>query len=477
MSAPGATMTMRETADAGKAGRQPLVRPGDVVAVLGLGLSGAAAARLAKSKGAQVYASDLSSGEPQRAVAADLRAEGIEAEAGRHDLERVRGSDLAVVSPGIPPEAEARRALRDAGVPCLAEVELAFRDLTSRLIGITGTNGKTTTTALCQHLLEAGRVDAVAGGNIGVPLSEIALWEEQPDWIVVELSSFQLGDTDAFSLDIGVLLNLAPDHLDRYRDLEAYYADKQRLFRNATAESRWVLNADDADVLRLAEGAEGTSYQVSTAGPVPSGAYLDRAGDLRLEIPGRSERWLAAAEIRILGEHNASNALAAGLAAALAGCDGEAIGRGLAAFRGLPHRLEAVRSLGGVLWVNDSKATNVAATLVAVRAFDRPVILILGGRHKGESFEPLVPLLRGAAGVVAYGEAVPTLVGELNGAVPALHTEPDVESAVLAAREIAKPGDVVLFSPACASYDLFRNYEERGQAFRRAVEALAESER
>jgi UDP-N-acetylmuramoylalanine--D-glutamate ligase len=467
-------MTLQETTGAGARDREPLVRPGDSVAVLGLGVSGAAAARLARARGGEVYASDLSSGEPQHAVAVELRAEGIDAEAGRHDLERVRRSDLVVVSPGIPPDAEVRRELRAAGTPCLAEVELAYRDLTSRLIGITGTNGKTTTTALCRHILDAGGVDAVVGGNIGVPLSEIALWEEQPDWVVVELSSFQLADTDAFALDIGILLNLAPDHLDRYRDLEAYYADKRRLFRNATADSRWVLNADDDAVMDLAQGSQGASHLVSTTAPVRPGAFLDRDGNLRLDIPGRSETWLAAREMEIFGGHNVANALSAGLAAALAGCDGEAIGRGLAGFRGLPHRLEAVASIDDVLWVNDSKATNVAATLVAIRAFDRPVVLILGGRHKGEPFAPLLPWLKDTAGVVAYGEAAPQVVAELSGAVPVVHVEADVESAVLTARVLARPGDVVLFSPACASYDLFRNYEERGNAFRRAVEALEE---
>ena len=469
-------MTLNEMTNAGERKREPLVRPGDAVAVLGLGVSGVAAARLARAHGGDVYVSDIAPGDSQQAAAAELRADGMDAEAGRHDLERVRRADLAVASPGIPPDAEVRRALRDAGTLCVAEVELAYRDLTSRLIGITGTNGKTTTTALCQHLLETGGVEAAAGGNIGVPLSEIALWDDQPDWVVVELSSFQLADTDAFAVDVGVLLNLAPDHLDRYRDLAAYYADKKRLFRNATAKSRWVLNADDGEVLTLAEGVPGDRYLVSTARPVRPGAWMDSDGRLRLELPGRSETWLAAHEMRILGRHNVANALAAGLAAALVGCDGEAIGRGLAEFRGLPHRLEPVASIDDVLWVNDSKATNVAATLVAVRAFDRPVVLILGGRHKGEPFAPLLPWLKEVTGVVAYGEAVPQVIAELNGAVKAVHAEPDVESAVRTARELTRPGDVVLFSPACASYDLFKNYEERGDAFRRAVEALQVAE-
>jgi UDP-N-acetylmuramoylalanine--D-glutamate ligase len=473
MSVQGATLMPPETFDAaGGKPKQPLVRPGDVVAVLGLGASGVAAARLASVHGAKVYASDVSAGELQRAAAAELSSEGIEAEAGGHDLGRIRASDLVVVSPGIPPSAEVRREMRAAATPCVAEVELAYRDLTSRVIGITGTNGKTTTTALCERILQTGGLNALAGGNIGTPLSEIAAQEEQPDWVVVELSSFQLADTDAFNSDIGVLLNLSPDHLDRYRDVSSYYADKKRLFQNAGPESRWILNAEDEDVIELAKGADGTSYLFSAAGPVERGAFLDSDGVLRLELPERREAWLAAAELRILGRHNVANALAAGLAAALAGCDGASIGRALAEFPGLPHRLEPVATVGDVLWINDSKATNVAATLVAVRAFDRPIVLILGGRGKGEPFTPLIPWLEQSAGVVAFGEAATQVVSDLNGSVPAVHVEGSLESAVDAARALAGPGDVVLFSPACASFDMFRNYRERGRAYRRAVQAL-----
>ncbi len=473
MSVPGAILIPLETFDSGAPTRkEPLVRPGDVVSVLGLGTSGVAAARLAKAHGAEVYASDVAAGGLQEAAAAELGAERIEAEAGRHDLGRICASDLVVVSPGIPPSAEVRRELRDAGTPCVAEVELAYRDLTSRVIGITGTNGKTTTTALCEQILQTGGLSALAGGNIGTPLSEIAMREEQPDWVVVELSSFQLADTDAFASDIGLLLNLAPDHLDRYRDVSTYFADKKRLFRNASAESRWVLNADDAHVMDLASGAAGTSYLTSTSGPVERGAYLGEDGSLLLALPGRDETWLAAEELRILGGHNVANALAAGLVSALAGCDGASIGRALSEFRGLPHRLEPVATIEDVLWVNDSKATNVAATLVAVQAFERPIVLILGGRPKGEPFLPLIPWLQHSGGVVALGEAAPQVVGDLDGSVPAVHVEGNVESAVRAASTLARPGDVVLFSPACSSFDMFRNYKERGRAYRRAVEAL-----
>lgn len=452
--------------------RPSLVGPGDRVAVLGLGRSGVAAARLAAALGARVYASDAFSGPGQEAAARALREEGIDAEAGRHDLEKVLACRLVVVSPGIDPAAEVRREVRDAGVPAVAEVELAYRHLRSRVVGVTGTNGKTTTTALCSHLLREGGVDAVAAGNIGRPLSEVALMEEQPEWTVVELSSFQLADLKLFNPEIGVLLNLGPDHLDRYASLDRYYADKERLFANATEDNRWLLNADDPAVLEMARGAPGEHLLASIRKAVRPGAHLDDEGYLVLDLPGRWERWVRTDELRLLGDHNATNALLAGLAAALAGCGAEEIARGLRGFEGLPHRLQPAGEFAGVLWVNDSKATNVSATQVALRAFDRPLVVCLGGRHKGEPYRVLLPDLQGRVrGVVAFGEAAPQIVSELGDAVP-VRVEGGIEAVVRAAGEIAREGDVVLFSPACSSYDMFPNYEARGEAFREAVLAL-----
>jgi len=441
------------------------------VAVLGLGRSGVAAARLVHARGGRVYASDRVDGPTQREAAEALRAEGIDAEAGRHELDRVLAADLVVTSPGIAPATEIRRAVRDAGVRILAEIEVAWRFLGSRVVAITGTNGKTTTTALCGHVLRRGGLDAVTAGNIGRPLSDVARQDEQPEWVVVEVSSFQLADIDRFSPDIGVLLNLAPDHLDRYRNVDGYYADKARLFDNASAESRWVLNADEEEVLGLARGAAGEHFLFSTSHAQELGAFVDGAGGLRLEIPDRSERWCGVGELRLVGAHNVSNALAAGLAAALAGCAGQDIGLGLASFAALPHRLQPVAGNGdGILWVNDSKATNVSATSVALRAFDRPLVLIMGGRGKGESYATLIPLLRERVrALVAFGESAPQIVAELGEAVPEVRIEAGIEAVVRAADELACPGDVVLFSPACASFDMFRNYEARGDAFVEAV--------
>lgn len=453
--------------------RPPLFAPGDPVAVLGLGVSGTAAARLVHSLGADVYASDAFEGPRQRDAVAALTAEGIAAEVGRHDVERILNADLVVTSPGISPTAEIRRTVADAGVPTVAEIEVAYRHLRSRVIGITGTNGKTTTTALCGHLLQQAGVDALTAGNIGRPLSGIPLMKRQPDWLVVELSSFQLADLRAFRPEIGVLVNLAADHLDWYPSLDRYYEDKARLFANADAESRWVLNGDDDDVLAMAQPAAGERYVASIEPHEEPGAWLDGTGTLvqRLKTGGAPQSWIAADELRLLGVHNVMNALLAGLGAALAGCEPAAIGSGLASFRGLPHRLQRVDEFEGVLWINDSKGTNVSATRVALNAFDRPLVALLGGRHKGESYRALASALRAnARALIAFGEAAPQIVRELGDAAP-VEVARGMPQLVQLARSAAKPGDVVLFSPACSSYDMFPDYETRGRIFEECVRA------
>lgn len=454
--------------------REMPFRPGATVSVLGLGVSGTAAARLAARRGADVYASDAFAGVEQSGAAEKLRSEGIDAEAGRHDMDRILASDLVVVSPGISPFSEVRQQISAAGIRTIAEVELAFGALRSRVIGITGTNGKTTTTQLTADVLEASGTSAVAGGNIGRPLSWTAIEDEQPDWVVVELSSFQLADLESFQMEVGVMLNLAPDHLDRYRDLQAYYADKQRLFASGGPETSWVLNADDESVRDLAAAvAGGERYLFSVAGEVERGAWLDEEGILRGRLDAGTEEWLPAADLPLRGLHNVANALAAGLAARLAGCPAAAVGDGLRRGRGLPHRLEEVGEYVGVLWINDSKATNVAAARAAVLAFDRPVVLMLGGRHKGEPYTSIAEAAEGRLrAIVAFGEAAPRIVAELGDAAPKVSVENGMEAAVRAAARHAEQGDVVLFSPACSSFDMYPNYEVRGEAFTRAVRTL-----
>jgi UDP-N-acetylmuramoylalanine--D-glutamate ligase len=456
--------------------RQPAFPPGTRVAVLGLGVSGEAAATLASSRGGMVYASDVSSAAEPTAAAVRLQAAGIDAEAGGHDVSRILDADVVVVSPGIGPASEIRRKIRDVGIRTIAEVELGWRDLESRVVAITGTNGKTTTTALVAHLMKAGGLTASAAGNIGVPLSRIVMQSPQPDWVALELSSFQLADLESFRPDIGVLLNLSPDHLDRYPNVESYYADKRRLFEGGSEDSVWVLNADDPTGLDLARDVPGRRFLFSTTGPVDSGAWLDAAGILRCRI-GVEVEWMPASDLRLLGPHNVSNALAAGLAASLAGVAPEAISAGLSSFEPLSHRLQPIGERSGVLWVNDSKATNVSAAAVALGSFERPLIVILGGRHKGEPYSTLAERLRGGArAVVAYGEAAPRIVSDLDGTVETLVVESGIEAAVRTAASLAEPGDVVLLSPACSSYDMFPNYQERGRAFEAAFRALPPEE-
>jgi UDP-N-acetylmuramoylalanine--D-glutamate ligase len=436
------------------------------VAVLGLARTGAAATRWLASQGVRVYASDAADSAALRETARTLKAPGVTVDVGRHDLNRIVRAAAVVVSPGISPRAQVLTVARNAGVEIVAEMDLAARALRgTRLIVVTGTNGKSTTTALIGHLLaSAGRSTAVAG-NIGRPLITVALEEPAPEWAAVEASSFQLHDAPRLEPAVGVVTNLAPDHLDRYASVEAYYADKRLLFQNASDRSTWVLNGDDAGVLALAAGAAGRQrlFRLDT----PADAWFDAAGGW-LMLGER--RLLARSDLPLLGQHNVANALAATLAADSVGVSAEAIASALARVRGLPHRLEPVREVRGVLWVNDSKATNVASTLVALRAVDRPFILIAGGRGKGEGFTPLATLLRGRCRtVIAYGEARADLVRDLGGACP-VEEERAFDAAVARAAALAQPGDLVLLSPACASFDQFANYEERGARFRRLVE-------
>jgi UDP-N-acetylmuramoylalanine--D-glutamate ligase len=446
---------------------------GERIGVLGLARSGLAAARLALARGASVYASDAGDSPATRAAAETVERLGGDAQVGGHDVDRLAACDRIVLSPGIPPTAAVLRhpALRE--VPIVAEIELASEQLDGPIIGVTGTNGKTTVTALAAHLLETAGVRAVAGGNIGTALSELALADPQPEVVVLEVSSFQLSRVERFAPAIGILTNLAPDHLDWYDSVETYYADKARLFMNARESSRWVLNGEDARARELPGDAAGERYYFRIATPLEPaerGGYLAADGWLVLRTGGAEERLLPATELRILGPHNVANALAAALAARLQGAEAGAIVEGLRSFGALAHRMEPVGERAGVLWINDSKATNIASTRVAVRSLDRPVVLLLGGRHKGEPYSELLPELEGKVRcVLAYGEAAERVEADLSGRAPLERVEGGFEAVVGRARELARPGDAVLLSPACSSYDMFANYEERGERFRELV--------
>jgi UDP-N-acetylmuramoylalanine--D-glutamate ligase len=438
------------------------------VAVVGLGKSGVAATRLLAREGAKVYASDAATSPPGSAAVELLRAlPGVEIELGRHDLAKIGAATGVVVSPGVPPDAAPLTIARSSGVPVLSELDLGWRALPGmRCIAVTGTNGKTTTTALVAHLLRAAGLNAEAAGNIGLPLADLALAEQRPQWLAVEVSSFQLHDSPDFAPEIGVLTNLAPDHLDRYPDVASYYADKRLMYRNATDDNVWVVNGDDPASLDLVRGVRGRQVRFSVGGPAD--AWYD--GQTRSLMLGGSAL-LPRDALELLGQHNVANGLAAALAVHEAGIAPGAIAEGLRTFRALHHRLETVAETGGVRWINDSKATNVSSTAVAIEAMDRPFVLLLGGRHKGEPYTRLGPLLKEKCRlVIAYGEAGPRIEADLTGTVP-LERGGDFASVMRRARAAARPGDAVLLSPACSSYDMFTNYEERGLLFERLATA------
>jgi UDP-N-acetylmuramoylalanine--D-glutamate ligase len=446
-----------------------LVARGSEIAVIGLARSGRAVAILLKKHGYNVYASDVASSPDTGRCAEELRAQGIAVDVGRHDLERLAVAGLVVTSPGVPPSAKPLSFARETGIPIASEVEVALNFLAgTRIIAITGTNGKTTTTALVAHLLRGLDLEAVEAGNIGTPLSEIAVREQQPTWISLEMSSFQLHDTPSLRPAVGVLTNLSPDHLDRYSTLEEYYADKSRVFANADGDSIWVVNQDDDAVTRMVRDVAGHKYWFSLSKKAE--ASIDaRTGELVVlggPLLGRKD-------FPLLGQHNVANALAASLAVMTADRAHQTqkarkgIAQALKSFRSLPHRLELVGEFGGVQWINDSKATNVSSAAVAIDGMERPTVLLLGGRHKGEAYTPLADAVRRKVKrVIAYGEAAPIIATDLRPVVDVVRLGSDFDEVIQAARAAARAGEAVLLSPACSSYDMFSNYEERGERFR-----------
>ena len=439
------------------------------VAVIGLARSGRAVAILLKKHGYNVYASDVASSPDTGRCAEELRALGVVVDIGRHDLERLAKAGLVVTSPGVPPTAKPLAFARECGVPVASEVEVALNFLDGpRVIAVTGTNGKTTTTALIAHLLRGLDLEAVEAGNIGTPLSEVANRERQPEWISLEMSSFQLHDTPSLKPVVGVLTNLSPDHLDRYPTVRDYYADKAKLFANADGDSVWVINGEDRAVVDMARDVAGQKYSFSLSRDT-DGCLDERTGQLMvLGTPLILRR-----DLPLLGQHNVCNALAASLA--VMGSDRshqtpqarKGIARALTTFRSLPHRLELVGEFHGVQWINDSKATNVSSTTVAIDGMERPTVLLLGGRHKGEAYTALAASVRRKVKkVVAYGEAASIIAKDLRPVVDVVRLGSDFDEVMTVARAAAQPGDAVLLSPACSSYDMFSNYEERGERFR-----------
>jgi UDP-N-acetylmuramoylalanine--D-glutamate ligase len=443
---------------------------GKKVLVVGLGKSGLAAALFLRRQGAFVTVSDVRSAE---ALAKDIPAlleEGIMVEAGGHGLLTFRRQDLIVVSPGVPLDTPELVQVKNFGLPVIGELELAARFLKGRVVAITGSNGKTTTTALLGEILTAAGLPTLVGGNIGVPVVGL-IDESTPDtWSVLEVSSFQLESTVEFRPHIAVILNITPDHLDRHGSFENYAKAKERIFAAQSADDFAVLNADNT---RAAEAAVRTSarvYWFSIEHPVQQGAWLD-SGSVVYRAAGGAEieQIMPLKAIPLKGAHNVENVLAAVVAARLAGVTAEVIRRAVQKFQAVEHRLEYVATVNGVEYYNDSKATNVDATAKAIAAFSSGVHLILGGKDKGSDYTVLTALLRErVSAVYTIGSAAAKIESHLRGII-SLHSCETLDKAVTAAANAARPGEVVLLAPACSSFDQFENYEQRGRAFKHLV--------
>ena len=442
------------------------------IVILGAGESGTGAAILAKDKGFDVFLSDF--GRISEHYAGILCAEGIAFEQEGHSMDRVLAADEIVKSPGIPESAPVMQAVRAAGLPVVSEIEFAGRFMPegTRCVCITGSNGKTTTTMLTCHLLQRAGIDASTAGNIGTSLAlQVARCPHAV--YVIELSSFQLDNMYDFRADVAVLMNITPDHLDRYDyKMANYVASKMRILQNQRPTDVFVHWADDPVVMaELAEGRAATPARdlAFTALDCPGcAAYVDAEG--RMMLPGVLT--MPAGELSLPGTHNLLNSMAAALAAHAAGAPADALRSGLADFSPVEHRLEPAGTVDGVLWINDSKATNVNSTFYALGAMTAPTVLILGGKDKGNDYSEILPLVREKVkAIVAMGLHNEKIEDFFGGVVPVVSTH-SLADAVAACRDLAKAGDTVLLSPCCASFDLFKSYEDRGRQFKAAVAAM-----
>ncbi len=440
---------------------------GKRVLVVGLARTGLVVSLFAAGYGAAVTATDMRTESDLAETASKLRAAGVKLELGGHVTPTFAAQDLIVVSPGVSPRLTPIEFARSLGVPVWSEIELAWRFLRGKLVAITGSNGKTTTTSLVSHILRTAGINTLMGGNIGVPLLSLVESTTDSTITVAEVSSFQLEAIEKFRPEIGILLNLTPDHLDRHASFEDYAAAKMRLFENQLDRDAAVLNADDPEVTkRMPSGPH--IFWFSRRKRVAQGAFL-QGNQIMIRHEGSEIAVGRRDEILLRGEHNLENVLAACAAAYLAGAAPADIAAGVKTFQGVEHRLELVAKVGGVEFYNDSKATNVDAALKAIEAFPGPLIVILGGTDKGSPYIPLREPLRGnARKVILIGAAAEKIAADLGDAVSVIQAG-TLDRAVQAATEQAQPGDVVLLAPACSSFDQFENYEHRGRVFKQLV--------
>ena len=452
------------------------------ITIVGGARSGRAAVRLLADAGADLFLTEQ--GPPEDKLVALLEERGAEYEFNGH-TDRALNADLMVLSPGVPSTAPLVQAAQERELRVVSEIEMASWFCDAPIVAITGTNGKTTTTQLTGHVLRTAFADdptrnVIVAGNVGVPFSDHAAETTARDIVVLEVSSFQLDHVDTFQPDISVLLNITPDHLNRYNgSVEAYAASKARIMARQEAGDIVIYNADDdrttEAVFRIhpKTDAERPALYAFSQQEVPAQGLYERDDQLVLRRDEEDTPILSTDEVSLRGRHNRYNAMATALVAVTLDLPMQAVRSGLKTFKGVPHRLESVRTVDNVLYVNDSKATNVEAVWYALESFTRSVVLIAGGRDKGNEYTSLKPLVRDhVRAVVALGESADTVERELGTEAEACIRATSMDDAITIARRLAQAGDVVLLSPACSSFDMYTNYEERGDVFRRLVQAL-----
>lgn len=438
------------------------------VLVVGLGKSGVAASRLLLREGAIVTATDSRPFEALPEEAKELVNQGVRIEAGIHNNETFLSSELIVLSPGVPAEIPQITDAKSNGIRIIGEAELAYQFLNAPLIAVTGSNGKSTTTTLIGEIIKAKGDSVFVGGNLGTPLSDYVLSGNKNSCIVAELSSFQLETIEAFRPHIAVLLNITPDHLDRYHSMKEYEDAKFRIFENQDNSDFSIINSDEPWSNGFNKRTKGKVVAFSRKNKVENGIYVEN-GKVVSSMENHAGVICDVSGIAIKGVHNLENSMAAVAAALLLGCSPEIIAHTLKEFKGLEHRLEFVREVNGVKYINDSKGTNVGAVMKSIEGFSEPVLLIAGGRDKGSDFTPLRPLIKEKVKkLILIGEAREKIKSALEQITETVYAD-SLEEAVDTARRGAVNGDVVLLSPACASFDMFKNFEDRGRQFKDIV--------
>ncbi len=440
------------------------------IGIIGMARSGVAAAILAKELGGVPFVSDAAPIQKLESQFAKLKAASIDFEAGGHTA-RLLESDYIILSPGVRPDIDILQKAKSKGIPCFSEIEFASWICKGTIIAVTGSNGKTTTTTLIGEIFKAAGVEAVVCGNVGLPFSEIVTDIPQNGVAVVEVSTFQLEAVEEFHPHIALILNLSPDHLDRHGSFENYKALKYRVAENLTENDWLILNEEDSALTRDKIKTEAKTNWFASIESTTASAFVSE-GTLMTRVDGRDLAVIPVADIRIPGPHNLQNSAAAVCAATLMGVDPEAMGEALRTFGGVEHRMEKIGKIAGIDFINDSKATNVDSVCYALRSVDTNLYLIAGGRDKGAGYEPIIEHGRGKIkGIVAIGEAREKIFTDL-GKSFSVTTADSLEEAVSLCFEMARPGETVLLSPACASFDMFTSFEHRGRVFKEAVAAL-----